>query len=66
MIFFYSGYGRPYAVPERMFKSECNLMFTFNDYKKTQKPCSRFRKVIKARKKAKARGPRSLEVIDGL
>lgn len=49
MIIYYSGEGSR-ANPEITLGNDANLMLTYIDFAKAQKPTKRFRDIIKARK----------------
>lgn len=53
MIIYYSGLGSKPADPELVLREEANVMFSYANHQKKNKPVPRLRKVLKARKHAK-------------
>lgn len=52
VIIYYSGSSSPQSNPETVLGSETNLMLTYHDMYKKNKPDGRFKRIIKARQKA--------------
>lgn len=55
-IIFYSGGAAIKAQPEVVLGDEANIMLTYYDYRKKNKPDNRFRRILRARKRARKKG----------
>jgi len=54
MIIYYSGSGSP-SNPEVVLRDDANIMLTYHDFHKHNRPDTRFAKIIKKRKKRKGK-----------